>query len=608
MAKSRFENREVTTEDKKRVTNQRFKKSIEIAAFVKPHSTPLFVGLFFLLLSNGTILAFPFLTGKLIDAATGKSQGYLANINIITGILIVILFAQSIFSYLRILLFSRVSERSMANIRQKLYEKLIYMPIEFFEKRRIGELTSRITADVSQLQDVLSFTFAEFLRQIFTLIIGMAIILVTSTKLSLFMLMTFPVLVVLAIFFGRSIRKLSKQTQDELANANVVVEETLQSIHTVKVFTNETYETNRYQTAIQKTVANALKAAQHRGAFVSFIIFALFGGIVVVLWYGAGLVSKGEMTIGDLTSFIIYTSFIGASVGGLGDMYGQLQKAIGSSERVLEILEEKEESDHWPAEKEAIRYNGYIKFENVDFSYPTRKDIQVLNNLDIEIFPGQKIALVGQSGVGKTTIAQLLLKFYGVDGGKIVIDNQEINSLPIPELRKNIGLVPQEVLLFGGTIRENIAYGKTDATNEEIEAAARKANALDFINAFPEKLETVVGERGIKLSGGQRQRIAIARAILKNPPILILDEATSALDSASEKLVQNALDELMKDRTTIIIAHRLSTIREADKIIVLKNGKVAEQGTHQHLSNVDNGIYSNLLKIQNDSTNFIASV
>ncbi len=608
MAKNRYESREVTSEDKKKVTSNRVKKAWQLTDFIKPYATLFFTGLGFLLLSNATILSFPLLTGKLIDAAIGKGEGWFANINTIAFALVGILLLQSVFSFFRILLFSKVSEYAMANIRQKLYNKLIYMPMEFFEKRRVGELTSRITSDVSQLQDVLSVTIAEFLRQIFTLVIGTAIILVTSTQLSVFMLLTFPLLVVAAMFFGKTIRLLSKKTQDELAAANVVVEETLQSVQVVKVFTNEKLETERYKSAIARTVANALKAAKYRGAFISFVIFALFGGIVMVLWYGAGLVSKGEITIGDLTSFIIYTSFIGASVGGLGDMYGQLQKAIGSSERVLEILDEQQEAQDENLTYSETRYNGFVKFEEVRFSYPTRKDIEVLKGLDLEIYPGQKIAIVGQSGGGKTTITQLLMNFYNLDSGKISVDNKSIADLPLFELRKNIGLVPQEVLLFGGTIRENIAYGKPDASENEILEAARKANALEFINAFPEKLDTIVGERGVKLSGGQRQRVAIARAILKNPPILVLDEATSALDSESENLVQVALNELMKNRTTIIIAHRLSTIRDADKIVVLQHGKVAESGTHQELIRIEKGVYSNLLRIQNEHANYFEAV
>jgi ABC-type multidrug transport system fused ATPase/permease subunit len=604
MAKNKFEKNAVSDEDKKKITKERFKNTLKIFAFIKPYKTKFIIGLVFLVLSSLTILAFPFFTGKLIDAATGKGKEWYIDINYITVLLIVVLFFQAIFSYLRVVFFSSVSENAMADVRKNLYQKMVSLPIVFFEKRRVGELTSRITSDVSQLQDVLSITLAEFFRQFSVLIVGTAIILVTSTKLSLFMLITFPFLVLIALFFGRYIRTLSKKTQDELADANTIVEETLQAIQTVKVFTNEWFEVNRYQKSLGKVVQNAVHAAKYRGAFISFIIFALFGGIVLVLWYGAGLVSEKEITIGELTSFIIYTSFIGASVGGLGDMYGQLQKTIGSSERILEILEEDGELN-FISEGERLnskRYDGTIVFDNVHFSYPSRADFSVLNGISTTISAGSKIAVVGQSGAGKTTIAQLLLKFHAVSSGQIKIDNIALENLAITELRSNIGLVPQEVLLFGGTIQENIAYGKPNATLEEIKLAAQKANALSFIESFPEGFETLVGERGIKLSGGQRQRIAIARAILKNPPILILDEATSALDSASEKMVQQALDLLMQGRTTIIIAHRLSTIRNADKIIVLSQGKIVEEGTHEALAYLEKGVYSNLLKMQNESS------
>mgnify|MGYP002777081861 CR=1 FL=1 len=600
MAKSRFDKREVSAEDKKKIDKQRLKKAWRLYYFIKPHSTAFIMGFVFLLLSNATILSFPFLTGKLIDAATGQGKGFFSNIDVITACLIAILFFQSIFSFFRIILFSRVSEKAMAGIRLALYEKMIYMPMSFFETRRVGELTSRITSDVAQLQDTLSITLAEFLRQFFTLVVGTAIILVTSTRLSLFMLATFPLLVVAAIFFGRYIRKLSKKTQDELANANIVVEETLQSVQVVKVFTNEQYEIGRYGKALENTIFNALKAAKYRGTFISFIIFALFGGIVMVLWYGAGLVSEGIVSIGGLTSFIIYTSFIGASVGGLGDMYGQLQKAVGSSERILDILEESSEKEVSPKENYR-RFNGMITFNDVSFAYPTRKERLILSDFNVDILPGQKVALLGQSGAGKTTITQLLLRFYEISKGEIRIDRNIISDISLSELRKNIGLVPQEVLLFGGTIRENIAYGNPLAEEEDIIKAAEKANALEFINSFPEGFDTLVGDRGVKLSGGQRQRIAIARAILKNPPILILDEATSALDSASEMLVQQALNELMKGRTTIIIAHRLSTVRDADKIIVLNEGKVAEQGSHDELFEKQ-GLYYKMLTIQEDKS------
>jgi ABC-type multidrug transport system fused ATPase/permease subunit len=336
-----------------------------------------------------------------------------------------------------------------------------------------------------------------------------------------------------------------------------------------------------------------------RALFVSVIIFVLFGGIVLILWYGSTLLSKGEISIGDLTSFVIYTSFIGASVAGLGEMYSQIQKSAGASERVREILGEVSEGHpHATKEKDPTPLFGRIEFENVRFSYPTRQELEVLKGISFAVEQGEKVALVGHSGAGKSTIIQLLLQFYSPNKGQILIDGNDTATISLSTIRGNIGIVPQEVLLFGGTIAENIRYGKPEATHQEILLAAEKAYAKEFIDKFPEGLETLVGERGVKLSGGQKQRIAIARAILKDPSILVLDEATSSLDAESEHFVQLALDELMKNRTTIIIAHRLSTIRKADKILVIDNGQIVEEGGHDSLASIDEGIYSNLLKMQ----------
>lgn len=483
----------------------------------------------------------------------------------------------------------------MRDIRMALYGRLVRLPMTFFDQRRTGELISRITADVSMLQDTFSVTLAELFRQLVTLLAGVVFLLVTTPKLTLFMLATFPVLVIIAMVFGRFIRKLSKATQDELAAANVIVEETLQSISTVKSFVGEVYESTRYGNGLNRVVAVALKAAKFRGAFISFIIFALFGGIVGVMWYGASLVSSGAMSVGDLVSFVLYTTFIGGSIAGLGDIYGQVQKAIGSSERVLEILDEVEESSVGVKNTD---FNGKIEFEKISFHYPTRPEVEVLRSLSFHVNPGEKVALAGHSGAGKSTIIQLLLRFYDPQQGQIRVDDRPVSDWELASLRAHIGIVPQEVLLFGGSIRENISYAKPNATEEELIGAAKKANAWQFISLFPEGMETLVGERGVKLSGGQRQRIAIARAILKDPSILILDEATSSLDAESESLVQEALDELMKGRTTIIIAHRLATIRKVDRIYALSEGKIVEEGSHAELLDKEDGFYANLVRLQ----------
>jgi len=355
------------------------------------------------------------------------------------------------------------------------------------------------------------------------------------------------------------------------------------------------FELLRYKKSLSEVVTVALRAARYRGLFISFVIFALFGGIVAVGWYGASLVQANILSVGELFSFVIYTSFIGGSIAGLGDIYTQIQRSIGASERLLEMLQQ---SDEYEGESTPHKLHGEIQFDNVFFNYPSRPDFPVLKGLDFKIAAGEKVALVGQSGAGKSTIISLLMRFYPVNRGNILVDGKNIGLYNLTEYRSNVGIVPQEVILFGGTIQENIAYGKPNATLDEIREAARKANALEFIESFPEGFATLVGERGVKLSGGQRQRIAIARAILKDPAILILDEATSSLDAKSELLVQQALEKLMEGRTTIVIAHRLSTIKKVDRIMVIKEGTLAEMGSHTELTRVNDGIYNTLLKLQ----------
>lgn len=583
-------------EDKRPVTQITVKRLLGIFRFMLPHKWLFFFGLICLVLSSGTMLSFPFFAGQLLDLASGKDVPYFTTINQVAIALLVILLVQSFFSFTRVYTFSVTSERTLADLRLSIYQKIVWLPLPFFDNRRVGELMSRITSDVGTLQDTFTVTMAELLRQSLTLIIGTIVIFVLAPQLTVFMLLTFPVLVILALVFGKYIRKLSRKTQDKLAEANVIVEESLQSIHVVKAFTNELFELMRYKKSLNEVVSIAIRAARYRGFFVSFVILALFGGIVAVGWYGALLVQANALTVGELFSFIIYTSFIGGSIAGLGDIYTQLQRSIGASERLLEILDQPDEAE--TASEIPVKITGAIAFTGVSFSYPTRPEFAVLKNLNFTIRAGEKVALVGQSGSGKSTIINLLQRFYHVENGSILADGANIQSFNLTDYRKNLGIVPQEVMLFGGTIRENIAYGKPGAREEDIHDAARKANALEFIESFPEQFDTLVGERGIKLSGGQRQRIAIARAILKDPAVLILDEATSSLDSHSEAMVQEALEKLMEGRTTIIIAHRLSTIKKVDRIFVINNGQLAEMGSHAELTKVDNGLYSNLLKLQ----------
>jgi ABC-type multidrug transport system fused ATPase/permease subunit len=587
----------VDPKDAVKVSKQGLSKAIKIFRFVVPYKWTFIIGMAFLLLSNLTTLSFPLLIGEMTKVIEGKSE---YKINEVTLFFFAVLIVQAILSFFRIYTFAQVSEKAMRDVRQTLYAKIITLPIFHFEKRRVGELMSRITSDITQLQDVLSITLAEFFRQVFTLVGGVALITYISWKLTLFMLATFPVLVISAIVFGKFIRKISKKAQDELANTNIIVEETLTSIQAVKAFTNEKYEVDRYTTSLNKVLGEALKAATLRGGFVSFVIFALFGGIVGVVWYGAALVAQGDLILADLLTFIFYTAFIGGSVGGLGDIYAQLQKTIGASDRILEILGDPSEIDLTRDTTTSAVAFGQIKVQDLEFSYPSRPSVQIIKGINFTIEPGQKVAIVGTSGTGKSTLAQLLMRFYEPSSGSISLGDRSISDIDITEWRKMVALVPQEVLLFGGTIRENIAYGKPGATQEEIESAAELAYAKEFVESFPEKWDTMVGERGVKLSGGQRQRIAIARAILKNPKFLLLDEATSALDSESEKWVQSALEELMKNRTSLIIAHRLSTIRSADLIIVMEEGKIVESGSHEDLMKKKSGIYQNMVKLQTE--------
>lgn len=581
---------------KSKITATSLNKATIIFKYAGNHQWKFYVGLVFLLLTGATALAFPKLMGMLIDCVKNKNND---QANQIALGLIVILFLQSFCSFFRLSLFVNFTENTLANLRLSLYTNLVKLPMTFFSQKRVGELNSRISADITQIQDTLTSTIAEFLRQ-FILIIGGVILLATeSFKLTLLMLAVVPLVAVAAVIFGRFIRKYSKQVQDQVAESQVIVEETMQGISIVKAFANEWYEVARYKGKISEVVKLAIKGGKYRGYFASFIIFCLFGAIVAVVWYGVRLSIAGEMSVGQLISFVLYSTFVGASFGGIAELYAQIQKAIGATERVFELLEETPEKISANQNGTSLeKIKGNVAFKNVAFSYPSRKEVRVLKNVNFTAEFGQKIAIVGPSGAGKSTISSLLLRFYDIESGEITVDGKNIYDYDLENLRGNMSIVPQDVILFGGTIKENIAYGKPDATHEEIMLAAKQANALNFVESFPEKFETVVGERGVKLSGGQRQRIAIARALLKNPSILILDEATSSLDSESEKLVQEALEVLMEGRTSIIIAHRLSTIRNADKILVLDNGEITEQGTHQELINLENGTYKNLSNLQ----------
>ncbi len=582
---------------KRKITLPGLKRLFKLYHYIRPYRWTYALGLLFLLGSSSASLIFPKLLGELVDYG---NKGQLAQeINRIALILIVVLIAQSVFSYFRIVLFVNVAEKTLADLRQSTFNHLVRLPMKFFQQRRVGELNSRISSDITLLQDALTTTLAEFIRQIIIITGGVALMMITSMKLTLFMLMILPLIMVLAGIFGRYIRKLSKLAQSQVADSNTIVEETLQGIQSVKAFTNEFFEMSRYRARTLDIADTGIRNGRLRGAFSAFIILGLFGAITAVIWKGANLLAAGEIATGELFSFVIYTVFIGGTIGGMADVFARVQKFIGATEDLLEIFNETPETvEVLPELKPGEVLQGGIRFEHLSFSYPTRMDQQVLQDINIDIKPDSLVALVGPSGAGKSTMVSLLLRLYEPTSGHILFDEICNQKIPLSVLRSQMAIVPQDIFLFGGSIRENIAYGKPNATEEQIESAARKANAWEFIQKFPEGLDTLVGERGTQLSGGQRQRVAIARAVLKNPKILILDEATSSLDSESERLVQDALEKLMKGRTSIVIAHRLSTIRQADMILVLDHGQIVEKGTHEELLKSEQGLYRSLSEMQ----------
>jgi len=599
---------------KAKINKENLRQALVLFRYLKPYRSKFILGMVFIALSAFTTSLFPLFLGKMIDAASpgttlpgmggGSQFGFgLKDIHWSLNTTLLLIFGQltiqTFFSFMRVYLLTAVGERSLADMRKDVFSKLLTMPMSFFTEKRVGELSNRISSDLSQIQDAISFTLAEFLRGIFTLIIGLFFIFWISPKLALVMLSVVPLLAVVAVIFGKQIRKMSRKTQDQLADSGTIVQETFHGISIVKAFTSEFHEISRYVKSLKAVVTTAISNARYRGAFVAFMIFSLFGTLAFVIWFGGRMIQSGELTIGVLVMFVIFSMFVGGTFAGFADMFSQLQKTLGATQSVREILR----SDGEPVDLKQItvelqyELKGNVRFEHVAFSYPSRKDIQVLKDLTLTASNGEQVAIVGPSGAGKSTIASLLLHFYEPDNGALYFDERPAREFPLSQLRRQMAFVPQDVMLFGGSIKENIAYGKPDASNEEIIAAAKNANAHEFVKRFPEQYETIVGERGIKLSGGQRQRIAIARAILKDPAILILDEATSSLDSESEQLVQEALDNLMKGRTSFVIAHRLSTIRNANKIILIDKGIVSEAGTHAELMS-HNGLYRKLNDMQ----------
>ena len=581
------------------------RKAKGIFQYLRPYALLYFVGWLFLVLSTTAGLIFPYLMGKLLGSTVSPSDvaaptGFLTLTSVTSvAIALFILFGvQALFSFFRVVIFNNVTENSLRDLRNDAFSKMVFMPMDFFNTNKVGELTSRVSSDITQIQETLRTTIAEFFRQIVIIVGGISFLFFISWKLALIMLATVPVMALIAVFFGRYIRRLSKEAQNFSANSNAIVEEALTGIANVKAFTNEYFNINRFRKNTQEMRDLNVRSGVWRGLFVSFIIFCLFGAIVFIVWQGL-LMTQGahpELSKEGFYQFVLFTIMMGASVGSLPDLYANIQKAIGATENLMDIVNGQSELDLHPGTKKN-KITGEIEFKDVKFSYPQRNDMEVLKSVSFNIQPNQTFAIVGASGSGKTTITNLLLGFYKSDVGQVLVDGVSVNEYDLNHLRENMAIVPQEVMLFSGTIQENIRFGQTDATDEQVVLAAQQANAWEFIESFPDGMQTEVGDRGIQLSGGQKQRVAIARALLKNPSILILDEATSALDSESEKLVQDALQNLMKNRTSLVIAHRLATIRKADKILVMQNGAIVETGTHQELMQLK-GNYANLVSLQ----------